>query len=166
VIVQYIPPRVQVRRTSNQNINNVTFTTALWESTEFNEGTNPVTVNLGAGTLTLGESGVYQITGEWQWAGSASVCNLTVLIFVNGGSIAEDTKIRQNITTGQAISVTRTLNAGDVLTLVVWQDSGGVVGGGALHGTDISGRFNCTLVQSAYRPDSGQPPSPTPILGG
>lgn len=170
LVEAYEPPRIQVRRTANMSIaNGLVAVPVTYQSTEFSEGTNPIVENLGAGTLTIGEDGVYQITAEFQWqgatAGGGGVCDVVLEIQSGGGGIAQDTRIRvAPITTAQSLSIARPLVKGQVLRVVVYHNATIAINGGALYSTDVSARFNITLVQSVRVSESGRPPDPTPIV--
>lgn len=169
VIVKYTPPRANIRRTSNAVVATGTDTLVTWEAVDYSNGA--ITVAAGSDSITIGETGIYDVNFEWQWAANATGTR-SITLLLNGSSVATNAIAESAITptaagqSAQVLATQRSFNNGDVLRCNVFQSSGGNLGGGAPYFGGISGRFVITLAQAIPILDSGQPPSPTPIQGG
>jgi hypothetical protein len=144
------PPAASAVRTSGMNANNSTDTLVTWQSAEWDTAPGGQAQYSTAG-LTCRVAGLYLIEGVWTWAGNANgrrALKITKNSTTSSGSIlarAENANSWDNIVMASGV---RRLAVGDVLRLLVTQDSGGVLGGGQTMFADVRGRLTMTYVRA------------------
>lgn len=143
------PPSVSAVRTSTMNANNATDTLVTWQLAEWDTQPGGQAQYSTAG-LTCRVAGLYLIEGLWTWAGNANgrrAMKLTKNSTASSGAIlagAENANAWDNIV---RVSGQKRLIAGDIIRMLVTQDSGGVLGGGQTMFADVRGRLTMTYLR-------------------
>lgn len=136
-------PGASAIRTSAMNANNAADTVATWNQAAWDSapgGQSQYSVN----GLTCRVAGLYWIEATWTWAGNSNgrrAVKITKNSTAASASIlalAENANAWDNIVT---VGGFRRLAVGDLLRLLVTQDSGGVLSGGQTMFADVCGRL-------------------------
>lgn len=145
-------PAAAVSRSSAVSIGNVADTLVSWNTTDWD--TMPGGQAQASATgLTVRAPGLYLVEAMWPWAGNANgrrAVKITLNNTSSAGTVlarAEPANAWDNIS---QISGVLNLAAGNVLRLLVTQDSGGALnGGGTMWGGAVRGRFKMTWLRPA-----------------
>ncbi|MBF6483838.1 hypothetical protein IU431_06660 [Nocardia otitidiscaviarum] len=140
------PPTASAIRTAGLSVNNSADTVVSWQAAEWDSQPGGQAQYSTTG-LTCRVAGLYLIEAVWTWAGNSNgrrSLKVTKNSTASSGAIladAESANAWDNI--GMASGVRR-LAVGDVLRLIVAQDSGGTLTGGQTMFADVRGRLTMT----------------------
>ncbi|MFD6394385.1 hypothetical protein [Nocardia sp. NPDC060259] len=145
-------PAAAVSRSSAVSVANAADAVVSWNATDWD--TLPGgQIQANATGLTVRAPGLYLVEAMWPWAANANGRRALKVTLNNTGSAgtvlarAESANSWDNI--GQVSGVLN-LAAGNVLRLLVTQDSGGALnGGGTMWGGAVRGRFKMTYLRAA-----------------
>lgn len=154
----HTPLIVLLEMTASTNVANNTDTIVTWSSEAKNTGFTTTTT-----TVTIPEDGDYSIDFQWQWANSTAGQRV-IGVLLNGTSVAANSILRQGLPSAYtspaltAIEAAHSLHAvidllaNDVLRFVVYQNSGGVLGGGGPYFGDVRGRAQVAKFHDSFPP--------------
>lgn len=139
-------PAAAVYRPTTQSIPTGTATLVSWTSDY--DSTPPALAQVSASGLTCRQAGLYQVTGFWPWAASAT--NRRACLILLNGTVAANAIVGDAFTASawdNTHNLTHTLRLadGDQLRMLVTQDSGGALNGGVLG--NFRGRMSMTWLR-------------------
>lgn len=117
------PPEVWLKRTSDVTISNDTLTTVSWQGTDRNVGE----MWSSGATVTIGEEGVYAVTGNAQW-GNGSSSGFSYLDITHNGTILSgqgNENFTNNFLVQKSVTLCHEFQVNDTITMQVRQNSGG-----------------------------------------
>ncbi|MBF6085302.1 hypothetical protein IU485_28435 [Nocardia cyriacigeorgica] len=144
------PPSASAVRTTAMSVNNAADTLVTWQAAEWDTAPGGQSQYATAG-LTCRVAGLYLIEAVWTWAGNANgrrAVKITKNSTASSGSIlalAENANAWDNIVMCSGV---RQLAAGDLLRLLVTQDSGGTLTGGQTMFAAVRGRLTMTYLRA------------------
>lgn len=150
-VAQTNPPRCQARRSTAQSIPNATDTilsypTKMFDSEAVRVPASPMFVAAGS-TITIRVAGVYMVSSIVYKASAGGVWNQRILY---NGTTFTNSLMEQALNGGDLCSQltgTFQLGVGDVLRVMVWQNSGGAVNfGPGSSGAAADTRFSVTYL--------------------
>lgn len=139
-------PAAAVYRPTSQSIASGSSTLVSW-TTDY-DSTPPALAQTSTVGLTCRQSGVYHISAFWPWAANAT--NRRACLLLLNGTVAGNAVVGSAFTASawdncHSLSHVLRLTSGDILRLLVTQDSGSALGGGVLG--NFRGRMSMTWLR-------------------